>query len=1083
MNLPVAGHVPYARIARKLVAPAALVALATGLLVLLGWLLDIPSLKSVLPGFVAMKANTAVGFVLAGMSLALFGRAARSVPIRRLSQACAGATALLGLLTLGQYLFALNFGIDQVLFRGPAGAIKTLSPGRMAPSTALNFLLLGSALLLAGSRRGIRIAQPLALLAGWIGLLALIGYLYGDSALCDSALCGIGIYTQMAVHTAVTFVILGFGVLLARPAEGFMRTVTSNTTGGLLIRRIMPFVVVLPVVLGWLRLQGEEHGYFDSTFGVALMMIVIMLAAMGVTWWTAGTLNRIDMALLFKTMLLEAQSETSPDGILTVDQGGKSILFNKRFGELWKIPQHIMDTGDDGKMLDCILGQLKDPAGFGRKVAYLYEHHDEKSRDEIEFADGRCFDRYSSPLVAANGKYYGRIWYFRDITDRKRMEHELRRLAVIAEQAAEGIAVADLDGNLQFVNHAWARMHGFESGAELVGKPLSVFHTDEQFKAEVAPFNATVKRQGHHADEVGHVRKDGSTFPTQMSVVVLKDEQGEPYGIAGFAEDITSRKQAEQAIRRAKEDAEVANAAKSDFLANMSHEIRTPMTAILGFTEMIGSSIECCTTCAEHQACPTRVQNKESIQIIRRNGEHLLELINDILDISKIEAGKFVMDVQPCSLPAVIADVISLMRVRAEQHNISLSVEYETEIPETVRTDGTRVRQALVNLIGNAIKFTERGGVRLVVSLVPAWRGGQPAVRVKVIDTGIGIDEEKLSQLFQPFAQADASTSRKYGGTGLGLPISRHFAELLGGELVAEGTIGMGSTFTLTIPTGSLEGVHMLKDPAEAAHGDAASLNMPAAGGKVLAGTRILVAEDGPDNQRLIRTILSTAGAEVELAADGREAVAKAQAASFDVVLMDMQMPGMDGYEATRTLRAQGYAAPILALTAHAMTGDRDKCLAAGCTDHLTKPIDRRRLIETVAQHAGKQVAVECQAAPTPESPAGDPQVIRSQYAADPDLAEVLGQFVAGLPGQIEAMSRAAQAGRREELQRLAHRLKGAGGSYGYPSLTEAARELEVAARAGDVEAAGLALGRLTAMSRAIVRGMVPESVSKEVKS
>ena len=529
-----------------------------------------------------------------------------------------------------------------------------------------------------------------------------------------------------------------------------------------------------------------------------------------------------------------------------------------------------------------------------------------------------------------------------------------------------------------------------------------------------------------------------------------------------------------QAIEKANRmavEAEQASAAKGDFLANMSHEIRTPMTAILGYTDLV----------SDPALGPSDRDNY--LAVIRRNGEHLLELINDILDISKIEAGKFAMDVQPCSLPAVLADVASLMRARAEQRGVLLSVEYETAIPQAMHTDGARVRQTLVNLVGNAIKFTECGGVRVAASFLPAWRDGQPAVQIKVIDTGIGISEEKLAQLFQPFVQADASTSRKYGGTGLGLAISRHLAELLGGELAVESAVGKGSTFTLTLPTGNLEGVRMLQDPAEAAHGEAAGSCVPAINDHILAGMHVLLAEDGPDNQRLIRMILSKAGAEVELAADGREAVSKASAGSFDVVLMDMQMPGMDGYEATRTLRSQGYAVPILALTAHAMTSDREKCLAAGCTGHLTKPIDRRELIIAVAHHGGREVPCQGRAAPLPVALAGDSEVLMSQYAGDSDLAEVLDQFVAGLPRQIEAMSRAAHAGRREELQRLAHRLKGAGGSYGYPSLTEAARKLEEAARTGDVEGAGIALGRLIDLSRAVERGRVPEAVSKEVAS
>jgi PAS domain S-box-containing protein len=933
---------------RLALAAAAILVIAVGGTVLVGWIFDVPGLKSVLPGFVTMKANTAVGFVLAGLSLAMLGCAGRSVWMRRLSQALAGATALLGLFTLSQCLFGWDLGIDRLLFSEPAGTVGTVSAGRMDHATAIDFLLLGIALVLAGFRRTILAAQRVALLAGLIGLLALMGYLYGAPNLY-----GIGRYAQMSVHTGAAFFILSLGVLLAHPADGLMRTVTNNTTGGWLLRRLMPFVAFLPLMLGLLRAEGEERGYFEGAFGTALVMITLTIVAAVTLWWTALALTRADAALLrFRFMVDNAGQE-----VYLVEPDGRLAYVNRAAAaSLGYTVEEMLAIG---------------VPGFDPKFGPVFRQH------------------------------------FEDLK-------------------ARGVASRD----------------------------VPAFQTE-------------------------HIAKDGRRVAKEMKSAYLRLGDGEY--ICGFGYDITERKKAEQAIRRAKEDAEAANAAKSEFLANMSHEIRTPMTAILGFAEIVYSSIECCTTCPDHPTCAIRAQNKENIQIIRRNGEHLLQLINDILDISKIEAGKLVTNIQPCRLPDIIADVASMMRLRAEQRGLRLSVEYETEVPETIHTDGARVRQALVNLVGNAVKFTERGGVRIVASCLPAWRDGRPAVRIKVIDTGIGIRPEDLAQLFQPFVQADASTSRKYGGTGLGLAISRHLAELLGGELAAESAVGAGSTFTLTIPTGSLEGVLMLKDPAEAAYGEAARLQSPAADGKTLLGTRVLLAEDGPDNQRLIRTILSIAGAEVELAVNGREAVAKARARSFDVVLMDMQMPQMDGYEATRLLRSQGYAAPIVALTAHSMASDLEKCLAAGCTDHLAKPIDRERLIRAVARYAGKEISGEIPAVLKSEAAAGDLGVLRSQYADDPDLAEVLAQFVKGLPEQVEAMSRALAAGRHEELRRLAHRLKGAGGSYGYPLLTEVAEALQMAALAGDVEAAGLALGRLTALSRAVVKGATCEQVAREM--
>jgi len=702
----------------------------------------------------------------------------------------------------------------------------------------------------------------------------------------------------------------------------------------------------------------------------------------------------------------------------------------------------------------------------------------------------------------------------RDITDRKRMERELRRLAVIAEQAAEGIAVADLDGNLQFVNPAWARMHGYESGAELVGKHLSVFHTDEQFRTAVAPFNAAVKRQGHHAGEVGHVRRDGTTFSTQMSVVVLKDEQGEPYGLAGFAEDITERKRAEEAIRRSRAEAEQANAAKSEFLANMSHEIRTPITAILGFAEMVESSIECCVTCSDHKACPTRAQTREDVQIISRNGKHLLELVNDILDLSKIEAGKMHVERVPCSPVQLVEEVVSLMRVPAAEKGLSLDTRYEFPLPETILSDPVRVRQILVNLVGNAVKFCPHGGVEIAVRFSPGApprrvfdAAGRASIAFDVKDTGIGMTPEQIGRLFQPFAQADCSTTRQYGGTGLGLAISRRLAEMLGGDIHVVSTPGQGSTFTVTLEAEPADPGRMLHDLAEAAVRVSRPATDAALAPVELHG-RILLAEDGPDNQRLISTILRTAGAEVEVAPNGRAAVEKVASAlsegrPYDAVLMDMQMPEMDGYEATALLRRQGYTGPIMALTAHAMAKDRQKCLDAGCDDYAAKPVDRVGLLHALARLMGsppaapvKELSQNCgtparcgppalgweNTAPSNRGCATN-GAITSAFRDDPEMAGAVAEFVALLPHRLAEMRQAAGAGLWEALRRLAHQMKGAGGSYGYACLTEAARELESHAGGGDVEGVMLALGKLARLSERIQAGRAADSVPPQPRT
>ena len=528
-----------------------------------------------------------------------------------------------------------------------------------------------------------------------------------------------------------------------------------------------------------------------------------------------------------------------------------------------------------------------------------------------------------------------------------------------------------------------------------------------------------------------------------------------------LSDEIVQRRRAEHELSKAKDAAEEANRAKSDFLAKMSHEIRTPMTAILGYADLL----------TDPALSPSDRDNH--VAVIRRNGERLLGLINQILDLSKIEAGKMTVEMRRCGLVSVVADVAGTMGPRAEQRGTCLSVEYAGELPETILTDAARLRQAMINLVGNAVKFTENGSVRIVVTFLPDWREGLPAVRMQVIDTGIGISKEKLPHLFDPFMQADASTSRRYGGTGLGLAITHYIAELLGGQLTVQSAPGTGSTFTMTIPTGSLEGVNMLDRPAEAARAPAPGPQAP--GPRTLAGIRVLLAEDGIDNQRLIQAVLSRAGASVEIAENGRVAVSKADAETFDVILMDMQMPEMDGYQATGILRNRGCDAPILALTAHAMSVDRQRCLAAGCDDHLAKPIDHVRLIEAVAEHAGRRAAGENGAADSARTDAGEArQAIEPELADDPHLAGLIDEFVAGLADRVGAIRGALAHGDLARVQRLSHQLRGAAGSYGYAALTDLARRVEQAAKGGDTEGARLALKELADLAQAVIRARRP---------
>ena len=551
-----------------------------------------------------------------------------------------------------------------------------------------------------------------------------------------------------------------------------------------------------------------------------------------------------------------------------------------------------------------------------------------------------------------------------DITDRKRVEDALQasqqaKYEQVVSMISDVVWRYEIDGQGRFVDSYISpvadRLLGLSAGTicDSFDKYFSYVFPEELPALQETLFSGLCGIAKDGTIEYRLRKPDGTTLWVCSKESAYLQPNGHVVGF-GITSDVSERKRAEEQLRndaaelettnksleQANRLADCANRAKSEFLTNMSHEIRTPMTAILGYANLIldenvGRTVQ------------------EYVAVIKRNGEHLLGLIGDILDLSKIEAGMLQNEPTRCSPVLVVNEVVSLMRAQAAAKKLTIKTELAQPVPETVLTDPLRLRQVLVNLLDNAIKFTDQGEIRLAVRLNAA--NGRLSLCFDVIDTGIGMNEEQVGRLYKPFTQVDNSSTRKFGGTGLGLCISKHLAEALGGTIEVRSEPGRGSTFTVTINPGPLDGIHMVQHAQDPLF-NRLSTTIATTDAKIVLHGRILLAEDSAENQQLIALLLRKAGADVVAAENGQLALETALAAyevgePFDVILMDMQMPVLDGYEATRQLRKCGYTAPIVALTAHAMAGDCQKCLDAGCSDYLHKPCQNLALLEMVARH------------------------------------------------------------------------------------------------------------------------------------
>ena len=485
---------------------------------------------------------------------------------------------------------------------------------------------------------------------------------------------------------------------------------------------------------------------------------------------------------------------------------------------------------------------------------------------------------------------------------------------------------------------------------ELLGTDPSLEPSSELFFSLVHPddvedlrsaWQAAIEGKITYDVEFRIIRPDGQARWLKGMGEVVRNQDGQVIRMYGVNWDSTKERDQAIALRQSEQRAQAANASKSEFLANMSHEIRTPMTAILGYCELLREMID-------------GDEAREHLQTIRRNGDYLLDIINDILDLSKIEAGKFEVQCERFDPSRVIEDVRSIMEVRASEKGLALEVEYDGKLPQVVESDPKRLKQILINLVGNAIKFTREGRVRIRV-----WMESQKRrFHFDVIDTGIGMTQEQQDRLFKPFSQGDSSVTRHFGGTGLGLAISKRLAEMLGGQITASSTQGVGSTFTVTLATGSIANEPLVDHSIDSFANDLATNERDCGSDcdsvKKL-DCHVLIVDDRRDIRFLSRRILTKAGASVDECEDGQLAIEYIEQSLNvnkrpDLILLDMQMPNLDGYQTARKLRELGYSGPIIALTADAMQGDMNQCLEAGCNDYLSKPIDSARLVKLIAQ-------------------------------------------------------------------------------------------------------------------------------------
>lgn len=642
---------------------------------------------------------------------------------------------------------------------------------------------------------------------------------------------------------------------------------------------------------------------------------------------------------------------------------------------------------------------------------------------------------YDATQLAQRDDEFGElVAAFNDVSDNLRnTTGSLGYLEKVINTMTDAMFVINDEGLIELVNDAMCGMLHYEK-EKLTGAHYSMLF-DENAMPQINMLRGALLKKGKVTNyDISMFARFGAEIPVSLSAAIMSDEQMVNRKFIYVAQDITERIQFQARLQRAKEKAEAANNAKTEFLANMSHEIRTPLTAIIGFSETLLDKGQ------------DSKERDRSVNTIIRSARHLLQVINDILDLSKVEVDKLEIECLDIDLFNLMTELRMLSGLLAEENGLYFKIHYQLPLPRVIVSDPVRLKQILLNLCGNAIKFTEKGGIDIFVRADIH----NMTLYIDVADTGIGMTEAQIKNIFSAFRQGDTSTTRKYGGTGLGLYLSKQLAELLGGTIKVESRPGEGSKFSVSIDIGELDLGNIVKTEKDIPQQDESLLHHDFSEVEVR-NRAVLLAEDNLDNQLLISMYLRRMGLEVEVAENGLQAVEKAQQKNYDLILMDMQMPIMNGMDATKSLRSMGYINPIVALTANAMKEDVEKFYTAGCNNFIAKPINRQLFFEVVAGYfrdENKSPAVNEASAltenPVPAVADTMPEVIRSSLLdEDPELIDLVRVFIDRLPGIVDTIIELHRQGNYAELKVKIHDLKSVGGNYGYNQISEVARAMD----------------------------------------